>query len=186
MHEGWKDGKRQRRVFTATTPAAAMKKREDWLDRRRDGFVMPRGRPPTVAEWMSYWLGNIAKDKVQPTTWEGYRSYVERRICPYFEGVPLPELNEEMIEGFHRYLGKDLAAASIVQIHRIMARALKVAVVRGRIPRNPCSNVTPPAIDRDEPQPPTTSESRPDRGAVPDVGQRREVAARDRDRCPAG
>lgn len=158
VHTGWKDGKRQRRVFTGMTPAIAMAKRETWLDRRRDGFVMPRGRPPTVAEWMGYWLHSIAKDKVQPTTWEGYRSYVERRVIPYFDRVPLPELDEEMIEAFHRDLSRDLAPATIVQIHRIMARALKIAVVRGRIPRNVCTNVTPPTIDREEPEPPSADE----------------------------
>jgi len=160
VHVGWKDGKRQRRVFTGMTPAAAAAKRDDWLAKRRDGFVMPKGRPPTVAEWMRHWLHVIAKGKVQATTWEGsYRSKVELHIAPYFARVPLPELDEEQIEAFHAHLqGQDLSAASIMQIHRIMSRALKVAVARGRIARNPCPNVTPPAVDRDEPQPPTAAE----------------------------
>ena len=137
-----------------------MAKRETWLDRRRDGFVLPKGRPPTVGEWMTHWLNVIAKDKVAPTTWEGsYRSKVELHIVPYFERVPLPELDEEMIERFHLHLqGKGLSAATVTQVHRIMGRALKVAVARGRMQRNPCSNVTPPAIDRDEPEPPTAAE----------------------------
>lgn len=157
---GWQGGTRQRRVFTGPTPDAARAKRDTFLDRRRDGFTMPKGRPPTVAEWMLHWLHMIAKQKVAPTTWEGsYRSKVELHIAPYFERVPLPELDEEMLEAFHRHLeARGLSAATIVQAHRIMSRALKIAVARGRIARNPCSNVTPPAIDRDEPQPPTAQE----------------------------
>ena len=147
-------------MFTAATPDAARAKRDTFLDRRRDGFTMPKGGPPTVAEWMLHWLHNIAKQKVAPTTWEGsYRSKVELHIAPYFERVPLPDLDEEMLEAFHRHLEASLSAASITQVHRIMSRAVKVAVARGRIQRNPCSNVTPPPIDRDEPEPPTAEET---------------------------
>lgn len=159
VNVGWAEGRRERRVFTAATPAAAMAKRADWVDMRRDGFVLPKGRPPTVSEWMTHWLNVIAKDKVAATTWEGsYRSKVELHIIPYFAKVPLPELDEEMIERFHRHLGGGLSAATITQIHRIMGRALKIAVARGRVQRNVCSNVTPPAIDREEPQPPSAEE----------------------------
>ena len=64
-----------------------------------------------------------------------------------------------MIERFHRHLqSRGLSAATITQIHRIMGRAIKIAVARGRIARNPCSNVTPPAIDREESEPPTADE----------------------------
>ena len=159
VSDGWQDGKRQRRVFTGTSPEAAMRKRADWLDLRRDGFETPKGRPPTVGEWMSYWLNVPARDRVAVTTWEGYRSYVELRIVPYFDHVALPDLNEQMLEGFHRHLRRDLAAASVTQVHRIMSRALKVAVARGHIPRNPCLNVSPPPVERDEPEPPTAAEA---------------------------
>ncbi len=161
VHEGYKNSIRQRRVFTGHTPAEARLKRDLFLDKRRDGFRMPKGRPPTVGEWMSHWLHMIAKEKVQATTWEGsYRSKVEMHIVPFFERVPLPELDEELIEEFHRHLQRrGLSPASIMQTHRIMSRAMKIAVARGRIPRNPCSNVTPPSIDREPSEPPTAEEA---------------------------
>ena len=81
-------GKRQRRVFTATTPEAARLKREAFLDRRRDGFTMPKGRPPTVAEWCRHWLLKIARPQVEATTWErSYRSKVELYIIPFFSSA---------------------------------------------------------------------------------------------------
>ena len=43
---GWKHGKRDRREFTAATPEEAIGKRATFLDRRRDGFVMPKGSQP--------------------------------------------------------------------------------------------------------------------------------------------
>jgi integrase len=167
VHEGWKDGSRQRRVFTGTTPAIAVGRREKFLAARRDGFTMPRGRQPYVSEWMLHWLHNIARRKVAETTWEkSYRQKVTSLICPYFERVPLPELTEEDIEFWHGQLedtvskrtGRPLSASTIGQAHRIMSTALKAAVVRGKLPRNPCSNVTPPTADEQELQPPTAAE----------------------------
>src|SRR5215469_3610909 len=105
VHMGWKDGRRQRRVFTGTTPEAAHSRREAFLAARRDGFTMPKGRPPYVSEWMLHWLHVIAKRKVAATTWEGsYRQKVTELICPYFERTPLAELCEEDIEEWHREL----------------------------------------------------------------------------------
>lgn len=161
VHLGWDGhGKRIRRVFTGTTPAIAKGRRDDFLDKRRDGFTMPKGRPPYAGEWFTHWLLKIARPKVAETTWEGYRSKVELHIAPFFARIPLPELDEEDVEAFHAHMkAQGAAPATVVQMHRIMSRALKVAVARGRIPRNPCSNVSPPAIEREEPRPPTAAEA---------------------------
>lgn len=167
VHLGWNaDGKRIRRVFTGTTPEIALRRRAEFLDRRRDGFTMPKGRQPYVSEWMLHWLHVIAKPKVAATTWQrSYQGNVERHIVPYFARVPLTELDEEQIEAFHAHLmagspsRPGLSASSVAQVHRIMSRALKVAVARGRIARNPCSNVSPPQAEPPELVPPTAAEA---------------------------
>jgi integrase len=164
---GVRGGKRDRREFTGATPAEALARREAFLARRRDGFTMPRGRQPYVSEWMLHWLHNVAKREVAGTTWEkAYRQKVTGLICPWFERVPLNELSEEHIEEWHRHLeatvskrtGRPLSASTIGQAHRIMSRALKVAVRRGRLARNPCSNVSPPAAQMPELDLPTAAE----------------------------
>lgn len=164
---GYRAGKRDRREFTGATPKEAMDKRDTFLDRRRDGFTMPKGRQPYVSEWLLHWLHNVARREVAPTTWHGsYRQKVTELICPYFDRVPLPELTEEDIEDWHRHLearisprtGRPTSASTIGQAHRIMSRAIKVAVKRGRIGRNPLSNVTPPAVDEPELTPPAAEE----------------------------
>jgi integrase len=167
---GWRDGRRDRREFTAATMAGAEEKRQAFLDRRRDGFTMPKGRPPTVSEWMLHWLHNIAKDKVEPTTWHrSYRQKVEELIVPFFERVPLPELEEEHIEEWHRHLkrviskrtGKPRSAATIVQAHRILSVGLNVAVARKKMARNPAASrsVSPPKIPRRKPVIPSEAEA---------------------------
>ena len=165
---GWlPGGKRDRREFTGATPEEALRKREAFLDARRDGFTMPRGRAPYVSEWMLHWLHNVARRKVEATTWDrSYRQKVTGLICPYFERTPLPQLAEEDIEDWHARLetttsartGRPLSASTIAQAHRIMSAALKEAVRRGKLPRNPCSNVSPPQAGRQPPAPPSREE----------------------------
>ena len=165
---GWNGPRRVRRVFTAKTYQEAIAKRAAFLEARKDGFTIPKGRPPYVGEWMTHWLHNVARAKVQPSTWHSsYRHVVEDLIVPYFERVPLPELDEEQIEAWHRQLerrprrgGGTLSATTIGQAHQILSMGLKVAVVRGRLPRNPCSNVSPPRRNPPEPQPASADEVR--------------------------
>jgi integrase len=165
---GWRNGRRDRREFTAPTPDAALAKRDRFLDRRRDGFTMPRGRQPYVSEWMLHWLHNMAKRKVEATTWESsYRQKVTDLICPYFDRVVLPDLCEEDIEDWHRELeatiskrtGRPLSPSTIGQAHRIFSTGIKAAVARGKLPRNPLANVTPPKVTEAEIRPPTADET---------------------------
>jgi len=161
------DGRRTQRLFVRSTPREAIDARDRFLDARRDGFTLPKGRQPTVAEWVRHWGENIARPQIDPNTW--YRSYRQRcddLIIPYFTRVKLAELSEEDIEEWHRHLkarpsqrgGQPLSASTITTAHRILSSALKVAVMRGRMPRNPCSNVPPPKIDRAAPEPPSADE----------------------------
>ncbi len=135
---GWRGGKRDRREFTSLILAQAL-----------------------------HWLHNIAKRKVAATTWHGsYRQKVTELICPWFDRTVLAGLCEEDIEEWHAHLeakisrrtGRPLSASTIGQAHRIMSTAIKEAVKRGRLPRNPVSNVTPPAAERPRPEPPSGKE----------------------------
>src|SRR5262245_25475435 len=92
---GMRGGRRDRRYFYGATPDDAMKGRQRFRDRRRDGFTMPKGRQPYVSEWVLHWFHNTSARKVEGTTWQGYRSKVELWITPFFDRVVLPELTEE-------------------------------------------------------------------------------------------
>jgi len=164
---GWKNGRRDRREFTGATPAAAIEKRAAFLDRRRDGFTLPRGRQPTVAEWVLHWCHVTIKAKIDPNTWHrSYRQKCEDYIAPYFEKVPLAELSAEDIEDWHaallerpRQRGEGtISPATILTAHRIFSSCLKEAVKRKRMPLNPCSIVSPPSADREPPEPPSADE----------------------------
>src|SRR5947207_2487826 len=113
---GWRPGPggkpiRDRREFTAATMEEAKARRQRFLDRRRDGFTMPRGRAPYVSEWLLHWLHNVARRKVAATTWDrSYRQKVTELIVPWFERVPLPDLSEEDIEEWHANLERTVSA----------------------------------------------------------------------------
>jgi integrase len=162
---GWKNGRRDRREFTAPDPGGALEKRARFLDRRRDGFTLPRGRQPTVAEWVLHWVHVTAKAQLEPTSWRTYRQKCEDHIAPYFEKVDLAELSADDIEDWHAALlerpkrgGGTLSRASIVMAHSILSSCLKEAVRRKRMPYNPCSIVSPPHADREPPEPPSQEE----------------------------
>jgi integrase len=163
---GWKHGRRDRREFTGPTPEAALGKREAFLHQRRDGFTLPRGRQPTVSEWVLHWVHHTAKAQVDPNTWyRSYRQKCEDYIAPYFERIPLAELSAEDIEDWHAELavrpsrrGGTISASTITTAHRIFSSCLKEALKRRRIPFNPCSVVPPPSADRDAPEPPSADE----------------------------
>jgi integrase len=163
---GWKGGKRDRREFTGPDPASALRKRDEFLDRRRDGFTLPRGRQPTVAEWVLFWCHHTAKAQVDPNTWHrSYRQKCEDYIAPYFEKVPLAELSAEDIEDWHADLlarpskrGGTISASTVTTAHRIFSSCLKEAVRRKRMPYNPCSIIAPPRAERAAPEPPSADE----------------------------
>jgi len=143
-------GKRDRREFTGRTPEIAMEARAKFLEKRRAGFTLPKGRQITVAEWCEHWLINVAEPRVAPTTFYGsYDSKVRMHVIPFFSKTLLVQLDEEDIEAWHRHLRKSLSPASITQCHRILSSAIKTAVVRGRIARNPVANVHPPRSDHE-------------------------------------
>ncbi|MFC9085291.1 tyrosine-type recombinase/integrase [Nocardiopsis dassonvillei] len=152
---GYRNGKRQRQAFYGATPEEALEKKKAWLAQKDAGFTPPKGRAPWVAEWVEHWLLHIAQARVDESTFLGtYSSKVRRHIIPYFSRVRLTneDLHEELIEQFHTHLRdeKGLAPATIVQVHRILSMACKAAVIRGRLIRNPCINVSPPKIRREE------------------------------------
>lgn len=162
----YKDGKRDQRLFVRATPKEAIDARDEFLDKRRDGFTLPKGRQITVGQWVEHWLHKVARPRVDPNTYyRSYRQKCEDYIIPYFARIRLAELTEEHIEEWHRYLaartsrrGTPLSPSTITTAHRIFSAALNVAVARRRLPHNPCSLVPPPKSDQLEPEPPSAAE----------------------------
>jgi integrase len=156
-----REGQRDRRhVSAAKRPEVVRKVRA--LEQQRDsGVVQAAGRAPTVAEWLEHWLDTIAVRKVRASTLQGYRGKVNGRIIPAVGHHRLDRLQPEHLEAWYIELaGEGLASSTVLQLHRILSRALKVAMQRGKIARNVCSLVDAPSLRRDEVVPFSTEEAR--------------------------
>jgi integrase len=68
-----------------------------------------------------------------------------------------PEHLEKM---YAQLLASGLAPASVLQAHRVLSRALKVAMQRGRVARNVCALVDAPSVIRAEVEPLTSDDAR--------------------------
>ena len=158
---GWRNGKRYRPIAYAATAREAADELKELRQRSDEGTLPLPGEKITVERWMLHWLHNIAKTKVRESTWQrAYRPYVEGHIIPALGRVRLDRLDEDQIEAFYADLGAKRSAATVLQVHRILSRAMKVAMMRRRLSRNPCQAVNPPSYQRPEIAPPSIEECR--------------------------
>ena len=154
-------GKPDRRHVSAKTRGEVVAKVRE-LEQKRDAGLAPvAGKSMTVGEWMDHWL-SIAKRTVRIQTYVGYESYVRRHIKPALGHHRLDRLQPEHLEAFYTQLAdaKGLSPAMQLQQHRIISRALKIAMQRGRVARNVAALVQAPTLKRTEVVPFSTEEAR--------------------------
>jgi integrase len=116
----------------------------------------------TQGTWITEtWLTTIAPRRIRRSTLETtYVPKVRNRIIPGLGKHRLDRLTPEHIERFYTRLETEgLAPATVLQIHRILSRALKVAMQRGYVARNIATLVDPPSASHDEIEPLTFDEA---------------------------
>jgi integrase len=144
------NGKPDRRHRTAKTRNEVVRKIRE-LEVRRETGTITAVNSDTVEAWFRHWLTNIAARRVRPRTLESYESMIRMHITPYLGGQRLDRLQPEHLEELYNALiEKGLSPTSVLRVHRIISRALKVAMQRQRIHRNVATLVDPPAQRRSE------------------------------------
>jgi integrase len=155
------DGRRLRKHVRAERRPDVVKRVRELEQQRDAGTLVARGPAPEVGEWLAYWLDDVAARRVRPSTLRGYRCYVEHRIVPAIGHIRLDALRPDHLDRLYRSLANQgLAPASILQVHRVLSRALKVAVQRGRVPSNVCTLIHAPRVTHHEVEPPSQAEAR--------------------------
>ena len=159
---GVKDaGARDRRHVSGQRRADVVAKVRALEGKRDAGTGGTAGRGPTVAAWLDHWLANIAAPKVRPSTLQRYRQLVTHQLSPKVGHHRLDRLQPEHVERMNaELLASGLSPASVLQAHRVLSRALKVAMQRGRVARNVCALVDAPSVARVEVEPLTSDEAR--------------------------
>jgi len=155
------DGAPDRRHVSGKTRAEVVAKVRE-LERKRDAGTIPIAGPQlNVGDWLDHWL-SIAKRSVRVATYTGYESGVRNHLKPMLGHHRLDRLQPEHLEAFYIHLAdaKGLSPAMQLQQHRIISRALKVALQRGRVGRNVATLVAAPSLKRTEVLPFTAEEAR--------------------------
>ena len=153
-------GKRDRRHVAAVKRADAVRMVRQLEEQRDAGVVLTSGRGVSVEQWMNTWLDTIASRKVRLSTLAGYRTCL-KRINPVLGHHRLDKLQPEHLEAFYTRLEADgLSSTTALLHHRVISRALKVAMQRGRVARNVATLVDAPTARREEVQPLTAAEAR--------------------------
>ena len=156
-----RDGERDRRHVSGQRRAEVARKVRALEDTRDAGVVLTSGRPPTVATWLTHWHENIAVRRLRPKTFEGYGQHLRNHLVPLLGHHRLDRLQPEHVEAAWRALeGEGLSPATVLLNHRILSRALKVAMQRGQVSRNVATLVDPPSVPRSEVVPLTAAEVR--------------------------
>ncbi len=155
------NGRRDRRHVSGLRRADVVKKVRALEERRDAGVTSAAGRGPTLGEWLTTWLNTVAIRRVRPRSWEGYEIYLRVHIIPALGHHRLSRLQPEHLEAY--YLSKQaqgLAASTVLHHHRVISRALKVAMQRGKLNRNVATLVDAPSVPHSEINPLNQEEAR--------------------------
>lgn len=127
---------------TATEVANAV----DALKKRHDRGA--GGKTETVAEWLTYYLEEIVRPNRAYKTYEAYRPIVHMHVIPNIGGYRLDGMKHvlrvEHVERMYNILGRTLAPSYVLQVHRVLRKALEIAYRRGKSERNVCDLLDAP------------------------------------------
>jgi integrase len=145
--EGQQTARPTPRLWSQTTTVVAKVRA---LETKRDaGTAEAAGQAPTLGAWLEHWVENVAVRRVRPRTLENYRTTMRLHLVPGLGHHRLDRLQPEHLESLYGALAaKGLAPATVLRAHRVLSRALKVAMQRGKIARNVATLVDPPAVKR--------------------------------------
>jgi integrase len=140
---------------------------EDRIDELRDqvrgGAVIKPGRPDTVAQWLDTYLTTVAPRRCDPGTVRDYRSKIDHWVLPVIGSTRLDRLQPHQLEEV--YLGMQRAGradSTQLKVHRILSRALEVALRRQLVTRNVAKLIDAPTTEQLE----QTALTREDASAV--------------------
>ena len=155
------DGSADRR-HTRSRSEKAVRKRAQVLERERDaGGVRKAGKVPTVEQWMTTYLDTIAVQRLSPKSHQDYWSLVRNWIAPQIGKHRIDRLRPEHLDNLYAaMMDRGAAASSVLKVHRVFSRALKIARRREIVSRNVAELVDPPSVDQEEQDSLTVTEAR--------------------------
>ena len=129
-------GRTRQDVATKMAPLAA---------KASAGGHIPVGRV-TVGTWLPTWLDEDARPRTRESTFSDYQGIVNNHLVPAIGSKRLTALRPDDISRLHRdLLSKGLSTGRVLNIHRVLCRALHIAERWGYVEKNVATLVYPPA-----------------------------------------
>ncbi|GAA4599126.1 site-specific integrase [Planotetraspora phitsanulokensis] len=160
------DGSPDRRHRKAKTEAEVTRRVRELERQREAGQVAKPGKAPTVAEWMTEYLDVIcerlvASGKMAPRTLDDYRSKTRHWITPLLGRHRLDRLAPEHLDkAYATMLEQGRSSSTVLKVHRILSRALKIAMRRNKVTRNVATLIDAPVANDPDLEPLTRNEAR--------------------------
>lgn len=146
------DGSLDRKHIRRRTAGAVATAVDELQERISRGTGLAQ-KVETVEQWLLHWLEHVVEPSKAWKTHAGYRSLVTRHVIPALGQWKLDgtrnRLEPEYVEAMYAKLRKQgLAPSYVLQVHRVLRKALKDAVRRGKAARNVCDMIDPPRARR--------------------------------------
>ena len=148
--------KRYHSVAVRGTKALAQRRLTELL-RQIDLGTFKEPSRVTVSEYLEQWLSKSVKGRVSNRTLQSYRGNVDRYLIPKLGKCPLEKLTARQVEQMESELlqcggrkGRPLSPRTVLQVHRVLSKAINDALRLGLVPRNVVAAVKPPRVTRYE------------------------------------
>jgi len=160
---------RKRSLYRRTKAAATSALREA-LDAAEHGIV-PVSQELTTGQYLRSWLDDIVRPKVRPSTFAAYEAITTIYLVPHLGKVRLAKLQPEHVAAMLREVAaspgrparkgvkgshartKPLSPTTVRMVYSVLRIALGRAVKLGKVHRNVCTLIDPPAKVRRDLQP---------------------------------
>jgi integrase len=149
----WVPGEKRPRKVTAKTQQAAIERRA----KRREQAGLDLGGLRKVGALADWWLHNVHRQAVRPSSWAKSEDRV-RRIKATLGELPVVDLDYRVVTEWQAKLARELAPRTVRHHRQTLAQVVDEAVKMGALVGNPVRSVKPlrvteadgVALDRDE------------------------------------
>ena len=152
---------------TGSTPTEANKKLSKNLERYYQKLSIPQPASATIRHggqtlqsYLEGWVRELDPNRVSSQLQRKYAQYMRNHVIPHIGSVPIKDLSYQHLKNLFDVtlpgktkLGSNeqlLGTNARLNIYKVLNNALKVAVKKGTIDRNPLELVTPPRYKQPE------------------------------------
>ena len=141
----------KRKTFYAKTRTNALEKRKDFETNVARGLVATAPDRQTLSQWLDHWIEKIQREAVAESTLGQQRWRADKHIKPRIGAVLLNRIDADHIEKIHTDMKRAKVGLRTRQlVHEDLRGALRIAMERGKIARNPCEFVKAPRRKKSE------------------------------------